>query len=245
MAVAKLYPERPQAQRGKSGAYISTGDDPANQAHEVRLVADTYLYRARSVLACLPEAADAVLADTVSLTDAYAQAVKLRDDRNSDQVRLQLLCERAPELADLVDEGRMALAEAESACQTRQETIRRRQHRARELLNGLERMVDVLADHKRRAAVCARVRRARARPRPGGRRRALDYWDADAQTARPPGVGREPSICVPPRENAAQYAVVATRRRSARRPSRNAVRCGLSLRNSKPQFPENVLKLTT
>jgi hypothetical protein len=65
--------------------------------------------QAPTVLAVLPEAADAVLAGTLPLADAYAQALKIRDDRDSDQTRLQLLRERSPDLADLVDEGRMAL----------------------------------------------------------------------------------------------------------------------------------------
>jgi hypothetical protein len=48
------------------------------------------------VLACPPEAADAVLAGTLPLPDTYAQAVKIRDARDSDQTRLQLLREFSP-----------------------------------------------------------------------------------------------------------------------------------------------------
>ena len=39
--------------------------------------------------------------------------------------RLARLRERAPDLADLVDEGRMRLTEAQSAWQTREEDARR------------------------------------------------------------------------------------------------------------------------
>jgi hypothetical protein len=95
MAVAKLYPEMGSRDRDrdKAGHFLKVGDDPT-RTHKFR-VADTYLRHARVVLACLPEAADAVLAGTLPpLALALQQAgvrhsddVKVKGDRDAERAR--------------------------------------------------------------------------------------------------------------------------------------------------------------
>jgi hypothetical protein len=99
MAVAKLYPEAPPVARDSKGRRLTKDDPGKNERRELTSrgkSSDRYLQEPRVVLACPPEAADAVLAGTLPLPDTYAQAVKIRDARDSDQTRLQLLRECSP-----------------------------------------------------------------------------------------------------------------------------------------------------
>jgi hypothetical protein len=142
MAIAKLYPEPSRLKRKDSGSIKN-----------IEHVSRQYVDHARTVLAALPQAADAVLAGTKSLNDAYAEAMEARADLESEAKRITRLKQRAPDLGDLVETGQMKLVEAESAYETRQEETRRQRQAVLELLNGLERMLDVLASGKRRANV--------------------------------------------------------------------------------------------
>lgn len=139
MAVAKLYPEPAKGGRGNV--------NPIKNIEFSR----QYVDHARTVLRCLPELADAVLAGTKPLHEAYAEAQKTKADLDSDVKRQARLRERAPDLADLVDDGRMKLVEAESAYATRQEFDRRQRQATLEVTNELERLLDMLAAGKRRA----------------------------------------------------------------------------------------------
>jgi hypothetical protein len=105
----------------------------------------------------LPAAADAVLAGTKPLGEAYAEAIKARDDLDSEARRLDRLRQRAPDLADLVDDGRMRLTEAQSAYETRQEDERRERLAVLEFLNAMDRHLDNLAAGARRANVIAHL----------------------------------------------------------------------------------------
>lgn len=140
MAIATLYPQPEKGGRGKKNSLISKEFSTGS------------LSQARTVLAVLPDVAAAVLAGDTSLSDAYAEALKARADLDSDIKRRERLRDRAPDLADLVDEGRVALLEAESIHATRQEDRRRQRLATLEVVNGLDRLLDVLAEGKRRAA---------------------------------------------------------------------------------------------
>jgi hypothetical protein len=142
MAVAKIFPD-PATLKRKGSSSIKNIEHVSRQ----------YVDHARTVLSWLPQVADAVLAGTKSLGEAYEEAQTVKAGQDSEAARLTRLRERASDLADLVDEGRVKLLEAESLYETRQEEARRQRHVVLELLNGMERMLDVLADGKRRAHV--------------------------------------------------------------------------------------------
>jgi hypothetical protein len=140
MAVARLYPEPEKGGRGKT--------NPIKNSEFSR----QYVGYARTVLRWVPELADRVLAGTTPLNDAYAEAQRLKEQADAEPPRLARLREHAPDLADLVDEGRMRLTEAESAHATRQEDERRQRQANLDILNGLDRMFVVFADDKQRHA---------------------------------------------------------------------------------------------
>lgn len=92
---------------------------------------------ARSVIHNAPELADAVMAGTMPLNEAYAEARQRKEATESreEQVRraerdLALLRAQAPDLADLVAEERMALREAIAAYREREQ---RKEERRREV----------------------------------------------------------------------------------------------------------------
>jgi hypothetical protein len=154
MAVAKLYPESPEkGGRGKT-TVLNT------------VVSGNYVTHARTVLRWMPEIADMVMAGTKPLNEAYTEAQRLKEQADSEPARLARLRERAPDLADLVDEGRMRLTEAESAYLTREEDVRRERQAILNVIDGFERMVDEFSDGKRRAHLVAHLQpedRKRAR----------------------------------------------------------------------------------
>lgn len=138
MAVARLYPEPVKGGRGKK-ASVPEGFSQGK------------ISEARTVLRWIPELADRVLAGTTPLDEAYAEAQRLKKQADEEPPRLARLREQAPDLADLVDEGRMRLTEAESAQATRLEDERRQRQANLDILNGLDRMFVVFADDKQRS----------------------------------------------------------------------------------------------
>jgi ParB-like nuclease domain len=140
MAVAKLYPDPATLKR--KGSVKNT-----------ELVSTEYVSHARTVLRWVPELADLVMAGTKPLNEAYAEAQRLKEQADAEPQRLARLRGRASDLADLVDEGRMTLIEAESAYLTRQEDHRRQRQAVLDTLDGLERLLDMFAEGKRRAHV--------------------------------------------------------------------------------------------
>jgi hypothetical protein len=139
MAVAKLYPEPEHLRRKGSGSIKN-----------IELASAQYISHARTVLRWLPEIADHVLAGTTPLNEAYAEAQRLKEQADAEPLRLTRLRQHAPDLAELVDEGRMRLTEAESAHATRLEDVRRQRQANLDILNGLERMFVVFADERQR-----------------------------------------------------------------------------------------------
>jgi hypothetical protein len=135
MAVAKLYPE---SRQGKKTSV------------KITEVSSEYVKHARTVLAWLPQIADAVLAGNKPLGEAYQEAQRLKEQADAEPQRLARLWARAADLADLVHEGRMSLIEAESAYATRTGEQRRERQAALDSLEGLERHLDFFAAGPRR-----------------------------------------------------------------------------------------------
>jgi hypothetical protein len=110
MALAILYPEK------------GHGQTPNNLGF-----ATEYLRQARTVLKVLPETAQLVLAGKTVLNDAYAAARAQVMATKSEEQKFSELQRAAPDLADLVTEGRMTLADAVQALEGRK--IREREGR--------------------------------------------------------------------------------------------------------------------
>jgi hypothetical protein len=128
MALAMAYPDTQQGRRETSPFSGEVGREQ--------------LRMARLVLAQLPTVAPALLVGDRSLADAYAEAVKVRDQNQSVEGRLQRLGEGAPDLAAQVREETMPLLEAEGAYQGRLAEAKRveeeRERRARSASTCLE-----------------------------------------------------------------------------------------------------------
>jgi ParB-like chromosome segregation protein Spo0J len=95
----------------------------------------TRISQAKTVLDHAPDLADAVIAGTRSLDDAYAEARQRKADLDSDERKLERLAEAAPDLADAVVERGMALNEALAASSERERERQEEQRDAIELLN--------------------------------------------------------------------------------------------------------------
>jgi hypothetical protein len=149
MAVAKLYPEPEKGGRGKTNPLKIKEFPNAG-----------YVSQARTVLSWLPQVANAVLAGTKSLAEAYQEAQRLKEQADAEPKRFERLRERASDLADLVDEGRMSLPEAESAYTTRLGEERRARQAVLDVLEGLERHLDLFAEGPRRQHVIEILRAA-------------------------------------------------------------------------------------
>jgi hypothetical protein len=131
MSVAMVYPEPEKLKR----ADVSSGNNQEG-------VNKVTLSKARLVLKETPTVAPAVFAGTRTLNDAYAEAVKVRDQNESVEGRLQRLTEGAFDLATQVREQTMSLLEAEGAYQGRLAEAKRveeeRERRARSASTCLE-----------------------------------------------------------------------------------------------------------
>jgi ParB-like chromosome segregation protein Spo0J len=109
MRLALLYPE---PKRGKhSELRNSTGKMGFDKAR---------LSQARAVYAYSPELALAVRDGTKKLDEALKEVKTAREELNSQEWKLAKLRNDAPDLADLVDEDRMALGEAIAAFNQRE-----------------------------------------------------------------------------------------------------------------------------
>lgn len=105
MAVAMIRPEKHQGKKTTSSL-----------SEEVK---GTSLSYARTVLKWAPDLAQGVLAGAQALNDAYKIAFDRGQEVKSTDKRLAKLRTDAPDLADQVKEGTLALAEAEAAAQAR------------------------------------------------------------------------------------------------------------------------------
>lgn len=153
MAVAKLYPEAEKTAPGKKSK-------TAGMLLENKTLSGAAISQARTVLRWLPEIADLVMAGTKPLNEAYQDAQRLKEQADAEPQRLARLRSRASDLADLVDEGRMSLAEAESAYATRLGEERRERQAVLDVVEGLERHLDLFAEGPRRHHVIEMLRDA-------------------------------------------------------------------------------------
>ena len=119
MAIAKLYPERPQTGR-KAGRYASTGEDPAAK-NAAGGFSDRYLHQARTMLACLKRRTLCSRArcrwPTPTSRPSAPRCTRLRRAAPAAPPRAR------PASCRLVDESRITPVEAESAYATREELI--------------------------------------------------------------------------------------------------------------------------
>jgi ParB-like chromosome segregation protein Spo0J len=108
MALAMIYPDGGKGGRGKKGNPAETAD-----------FSERRLRDARSVLRHSRALAEGVLANRISLDKALEQVTEELEATASVDAQLSELRSVAPDLADLVDEERLALGEAYSAMKRR------------------------------------------------------------------------------------------------------------------------------
>jgi hypothetical protein len=144
MAVARIYP---QPKRGMhSELRSSTGEfDKA------------LISRARTVLSHAPDLASSVLAGTLSIDNAFEEALIRKGRAETHESRFNALKEAAPELAELVVEGQLNLEEAEAANREREAQASRRKKLLAEALHALSAHAYVL-DRNWRAEVVHIIR---------------------------------------------------------------------------------------
>jgi len=136
MVVAKAYPKSDERGRGKKSA--ATAHFP--------MVKPRRLEEARTVLRYAGELADAVIAGTTSLDQAYEIAGERKQAAQSDAARMITLRAGAADLADQVNEERLSLSEAFAAFEQRQRDASEREKSLREtLIRSVEASLSVLA----------------------------------------------------------------------------------------------------
>lgn len=160
MAVAMVYPDPEKTAPGRKAK--------ATTAFDTKGVSLTGISKARTVLRWLPEIAAKVLAGTKPLDEAYQEAQWVKDSADGEGERLVRLRERAPDLADLVDEGRMKLAEAEAAYEKRVADEERHRLAVIGLLAGMERLLQPIHDANHCAHFAAMLKK-----NPADRSRAM------------------------------------------------------------------------
>lgn len=135
MAMAKIYPV---AERGRGKK------DAAKKDEETSPFTYRRLQQARQVLAHSAALADEVLKGTTSLDAALKLANEEKQRAEGDEARLDRLSRVAPDLHELVTEGRMTLDEA-TAAWTERETRRRQAYQAG--VSSAERVMTVFGGH--------------------------------------------------------------------------------------------------
>lgn len=122
MAVAMIYPEPTKLKR--KGSSIKNIDHFSPQL----------LSHARTVLRHTPEVSRQVLAGNKPLSEAYSQAIALSQETESEAAQIERLRQNAPDLAELVDAGKLKAAEAVAACNQREAKARAEEESRRETL---------------------------------------------------------------------------------------------------------------
>jgi len=124
MITAMAYPEKHQGKKTSS-----KNDEVAS---------GTYVRMARTVLAVLPELAEQVRIDAVSLNDAYQQALEHRKANEEREKTIEFLREVAPDLAARVDDSKaknkLTLPEALTLWKERQEEAKQVEDNQRETI---------------------------------------------------------------------------------------------------------------
>jgi predicted nucleic acid-binding Zn-ribbon protein len=125
MGLAFLFPE-PERGRGKK--------DEARKEIETSSFSYARVKQARAVLRHSRELAEAVRDGTIKLDDALERIKNERKELESAETKLARLRAEAPDLADLVNEDRIALNEAYSALEQRQHEAAEKEKSLRETL---------------------------------------------------------------------------------------------------------------
>ena len=107
----------------RAGTYLE--DKYGREDAEVHGITQQYISKARVVDRYLPALLDQVISGAKPLTEAYAEAQKRKQADDSDAARMVRLQEEAPDLAALVTEERLTLAEAITALNGRVMTRKR------------------------------------------------------------------------------------------------------------------------
>lgn len=124
MALAFLYPDPEKGGRGKKSR-----NSPETGGFSLQRLSD-----ARSVLRHSRELAEAVRDGSMSLDDALKIVREARQVIENDETQMTRLRDNAPDLSDLIDEGRMPLNEAWAAFEHRQREALEREKNLRETL---------------------------------------------------------------------------------------------------------------
>jgi len=122
MATAVIYPTPTKLKRKRAGQ-AGSGRGPDQ-------IDSSILAKARAVLAFAPDLASAVLAGSVTLNDAHAKVKQDRLTLESTEASMARLRAEAPDIADLVVEEKLKLAEGLSALDARITETRRQQETA-------------------------------------------------------------------------------------------------------------------
>jgi hypothetical protein len=126
MALAFIYPEPGKGGRGKVGA--------AKEAKKLGGFTDERLRQARLILRHSRALAEDVLALRKAFDAALATVDEERAASQSAEAKLDMLRQFAPDLAELVAEGRLGLDEAYAAMDKRQTDARRAEENKRETM---------------------------------------------------------------------------------------------------------------
>ena len=126
MMLAMMYPDGGKPAPGRR--------DPAITESEKISVSMARVKIARQVLRFSYELACKVRDGSEKLDDALAYVRREQDRLNSDEAKLAALREGAPDLADLVDEERLTLAEADASFKQRIDDAERAEQNKRETL---------------------------------------------------------------------------------------------------------------
>jgi hypothetical protein len=131
MATAMLYPDTQQGRRDTSPKNGEVGPE--------------YVRMARVVRRAAPDLAASVLSGVRVLDEAYAEVLRQRQAAQADETRLARLTEVAPDLAELVREGRINLMAAETERDERAEKRRRQTEADVRAVLALAQQLDDLA----------------------------------------------------------------------------------------------------
>ena len=116
-------------------AWMTAGVFQNGKTQEVADATDlalAHIGRAKVVAESAPDLVEGVVAGSVSLADAYTEARKRKADASSADAQMVKLCEKAPDLANLVTEERMTLTEAIAALDQRLIDRARKRREAKE-----------------------------------------------------------------------------------------------------------------
>ena len=120
MAVAMIHPEPAKGGRGKKGPIESAG------------FSRDYLLKARTVLKVLPELGKSVLGGSVTLSEAYDEAMRVRKEQSSTETRMQEVRSSAPDLSELVDAGKLSTMDALAAHHERKRVTEEKERQQRD-----------------------------------------------------------------------------------------------------------------